>query len=95
MSNPTRSQYLVQTPCTRSLCPPRLLTVTQLCVEAPYCNDKNYVTDGPEKTEEAKPWDHQIPQLQVTQLWKTRNKRVIYHSLKIASIPIDLLQSLF
>ena len=59
---------LLQTPATGPLGPPRLLTLAQLCVEAPCCDQHNHVADGPEKAKEAKPRDHQIPQLQVAKL---------------------------
>lgn len=59
---------LLQTPATGSLGPPRLLTLAQLCVEAPYCDQHNHMADGPEKAKQAKARDHQIPQLQVAKL---------------------------
>ena len=48
--------------------PPGLLAVIQLSVEAPNCDQQNYVADGPEKAKQAESWDDEIPQLQVAKL---------------------------
>lgn len=74
MSDAPGGHDLVETPGTGSLGPPGLLTLTQLGVEAPYCDQQNDVADGPEKTKQAEAWDHQIPQLQVAELCKARDK---------------------
>lgn len=66
---------LVDAPATGALSPPSLLTLSQFGVEAPYCDDQNNVADGPEKAKQAEAWDHQIPQRQVTQLWKERERK--------------------
>lgn len=52
---------LVKTAAPGSLGPPGLLTLTQLGMKAPHCDQQNYVADGPEKAKQAEAWDHQIP----------------------------------
>lgn len=74
MSDAPGGHDLVETAATGSLGPPSLLTLAQLGVEAPYCDQQNYVADGPEKAKQAEAWDHQIPQLQATKLCKAREK---------------------
>ncbi len=74
VSHPPGGHDLIETPATGSLSPPGPLTLTQLGVEAPYCDQQNYVADGPEKAKEAEARDHQIPQLQVAKLCEAREK---------------------
>lgn len=68
MSDASGGHDLVQTPATQPLGAPSLLTVTQLSVKAPDCDQQNDVADGPEKTKQTETWDDQIPQVQVTKL---------------------------
>lgn len=52
----------------RALRPPRLLALAQLGVEAPHGDEQHHVAHGPEEAEEAEARDHQVPELQVSQL---------------------------
>lgn len=74
MSDASGSHDLVQTAGSRSLSPPRFLTLAQLGVEAPNCDQQNYVADEPEKAKQAESGDHQVPKFQVTQLHETRRE---------------------
>lgn len=73
---------LVETAATGPLSPPGLLTLAQLGVEAPNCDQQNDVADGPEEAKQAKAWDYQIPQLQVAKLCKGKRKVSLNTALK-------------
>lgn len=79
VSNAPGGHDLIQTTSTWRMGPPGILAVGQLSVEAPNCDQQNYVADGPEKAEEAEARDHQIPKLQVAKLSKTKT---IYKFIK-------------
>lgn len=55
------------------------LAVTELGVEAPHCDDKHHVADGPEEHTDHKGRDHQVPLVQVFQLPSGQNDEGHFH----------------
>lgn len=73
---------LVEAAAAGSLRTPGFLTLAQFGVEAPHCDEQDDVTDGPEKAKQAEARDHQIPQLQESELSR-QEKVLIIKLLKV------------
>lgn len=84
---------LVEAAAAGSLRTPGFLTLAQFGVEAPHCDQQDDVTDGPEKAKQAEARDHQIPQLQESELSK-QEKVPVMKLFKIIAMHIFFLYKL-